>query len=169
MVRFAHSSGQHLVLDDTRVFVETSGNPAGAESLGKLLFVLFFTPRGENDKYAKHVRSSPGIAIFVSAFETPASWIEVGRCYERFALQSAALGIRNAMLNQSVGGQRCDRSSLPSLASTVTGRIWRFVSVAARSCRRRCDARWKPFWYERAIRHECSELQRTGHFLSHPG
>jgi hypothetical protein len=26
----------------------------------------------------------------------------VGRCYERFALQSAALGIRNAMLNQPV-------------------------------------------------------------------
>jgi hypothetical protein len=28
--------------------------------------------------------------------------VEVGRCYERFALQSAALGIRNAMLNQPV-------------------------------------------------------------------
>ena len=70
--------------------------------LGKLLFGLFFTPRSENDKYAKHVRSSSGIAIFVSALETPAQWIEVGRCYERFALQSAALGIRNAMLNQPV-------------------------------------------------------------------
>jgi len=28
--------------------------------------------------------------------------VAVGRCYERFALQSAALGIRNAMLNQPV-------------------------------------------------------------------
>lgn len=29
-------------------------------------------------------------------------WVEAGRCYERFALQAAALGIRNAMLNQPV-------------------------------------------------------------------
>jgi hypothetical protein len=31
-----------------------------------------------------------------------AHWIEVGRCYERFALQATALGIRNAFLNQPV-------------------------------------------------------------------
>jgi len=42
------------------------------------------------------------MAVFVSDTEGPAQWIEVGRCYERFALQSAALGIRNAMLNQPV-------------------------------------------------------------------
>jgi hypothetical protein len=28
--------------------------------------------------------------------------VEVGRCYERFALQACALGIRNAFLNQPV-------------------------------------------------------------------
>jgi hypothetical protein len=28
--------------------------------------------------------------------------VEVGRCYERFALQATALGIRNAFLNQPV-------------------------------------------------------------------
>jgi hypothetical protein len=70
--------------------------------LGSLLFGLFFTPKAENDKYASHVRSSAGIAVFVSEAENPAQWIEAGRCYERFALQSAALGIRNAMLNQPV-------------------------------------------------------------------
>lgn len=32
----------------------------------------------------------------------PAQWVEVGRAYERFALQSAALEIRNALLNQPV-------------------------------------------------------------------
>ena len=31
-----------------------------------------------------------------------AHWVEVGRCYERFALQATALGIRNALLNQPV-------------------------------------------------------------------
>ena len=29
-------------------------------------------------------------------------WIQVGRCYERFALQATALGIRSAFLNQPV-------------------------------------------------------------------
>lgn len=84
------------------LYAASSGNPSVPSWLGSLLFGLFFTPKSENDKYAKHVRSSAGIAIFVSEAENPAQWIEVGRCYERFALQSAALGIRNAMLNQPV-------------------------------------------------------------------
>lgn len=84
------------------LYAASSGNPSVPSWLGGLLFGLFFTPEAENDKYAKHVRSSAGIAVFVSEAETPAQWIEVGRCYERFALQSASLGIRNAMLNQPV-------------------------------------------------------------------
>ena len=84
------------------LYAASSGNPAVPTWLGSLLFSLFFTPKSENDKYAKHLRSSAGIAIFVSDSPNPAQWVEVGRCYERFALQSAALGIRNAMLNQPV-------------------------------------------------------------------
>ncbi len=84
------------------LYAAASGNPAVPTWLGRLLFGWFFTPDRENDKYAKHVRSSAGMAIFVSDTESPAQWMEVGRCYERFALQSAALGIRNAMLNQPV-------------------------------------------------------------------
>jgi hypothetical protein len=80
----------------------SSGNPSVPSWLGNLLFGFFFTPKSENDKYAKHVRSSSGIAVFTSETENPAQWIEVGRCYERFALQSTALGIRTAMLNQPV-------------------------------------------------------------------
>jgi hypothetical protein len=48
------------------------------------------------------VRSSAGIAIFVADDANPAHWVEVGRSYERFALQSTALGIRNEFLNQPV-------------------------------------------------------------------
>ena len=84
------------------LYAASSGNPSVPSWLGNLLFGLFFTPKAENDKYAKHVRSSAGIAVFVSEVESPAQWIEVGRCYERFALQSTALDIRNAMLNQPV-------------------------------------------------------------------
>lgn len=95
-------SSRDAVRTGDGLYAASSGNPSVPAWLGGLLFGWFFTPKSENDKYAKHVRSSAGIAIFVSEAENPAQWIEVGRCYERFALQSAALGIRNAMLNQPV-------------------------------------------------------------------
>lgn len=98
-IRFSSSDA---VRTGDGLYSASSGNPSAPSWLGSFLFGLFFTPKNENDKYAKHVRSSSGIAVFVSETESPAQWIEVGRCYERFALQSTALGIRNAMLNQPV-------------------------------------------------------------------
>jgi hypothetical protein len=95
-------SGEEAVRTGDGLYAAASGNPPSPRWLGSLLFSLFFTPKSENDKYARHLRSSAGIAIFVSDAPGPAHWVEVGRCYERFALQSAALGIRNAMLNQPV-------------------------------------------------------------------
>ena len=80
----------------------SSGNPSLPSWLGNLLFGLLFTAKSENDKYAKQVRSSAGIAVFVAETAGKAHWTNVGRCYERFALQAAALGIRNAFLNQPV-------------------------------------------------------------------
>jgi len=84
------------------LFSGTTGNPSVPRWLGSLLFGILYTQKSENDKYVKQVRSSAGIAIFVSEENNKAHWVEVGRCYERFALQSAALGIRNAMINQPV-------------------------------------------------------------------
>jgi hypothetical protein len=95
-------NGEDAVRTGDGLFSVSSGNPSLPRWLGSLLFGMFFTPKSENDKYAKHVRSSAGSAIFVSEANDKAHWVEVGRCYERFALQSAALGIRNAMLNQPV-------------------------------------------------------------------
>jgi hypothetical protein len=63
---------------------------------------LFLTPKSENEKYARQIRNSAGIAVFVSKQNDKAHWVEAGRCYERFALQATALGIRNAFLNQAV-------------------------------------------------------------------
>lgn len=84
------------------LFSRSSGNPAVPRWLGSPLFGLFFAPKHENDKYAKHLRSSAGIAVFVSDANDKAHWVETGRCYQRFALQAAALGVRNAHLNQPV-------------------------------------------------------------------
>ncbi len=84
------------------LFSGASGNPVSPSWLGGLLFGIFFTEKKENDKYAKHVRSSAGIAVFVADTADKAHWVDVGRSYQRFALQATALGIRTAMLNQPV-------------------------------------------------------------------
>jgi hypothetical protein len=79
-----------------------TGNPNIPPWIGDLAFRWLLTPKGENDKAARQVRSSAGIAIFVGQAADKLNWVEVGRCYERFALQATALGIRNAFLNQPV-------------------------------------------------------------------
>ncbi|WP_196527539.1 hypothetical protein [Nostoc commune] len=40
--------------------------------------------------------------MFVSERNDKEHWVETGRCYERFALQATALGIKNTFLNQPV-------------------------------------------------------------------
>jgi hypothetical protein len=84
------------------LFSASSGNPTVPAWLGRLLFDLFFTPQSENDKYARHLRSSAGVAVFVARAADKAHWVDVGRAYERFALQATTLGIRNAFVNQPV-------------------------------------------------------------------
>jgi hypothetical protein len=84
------------------LFTGASGNPVVPRWLGQRLMGYFFTPKSENDRYARQVRNSAGIAVFVSEVNDAAHWVEAGRCYERFALQATALGIRNAHLNQPV-------------------------------------------------------------------
>jgi hypothetical protein len=95
-------NGPDAVRTRDGLYSVSSGNPAIPAWLGDLAFGWFFTPKGENEKYARQIRSSAGIAVFVGHTADKAHWVEVGRCYERFALQATALGIRNAFLNQPV-------------------------------------------------------------------
>ena len=88
--------------------------------LGHLAFGVFFTPKGENDKYARRICSSAGIAAFVGQTADKEHWVDVGRCYERFALQATALGIRNGLLNQPVGV----RSVRPPFAAAIGLTCW---------------------------------------------
>ena len=84
------------------LYSASSGNPTAPAWLGRLMFSLFFTPKAENDKYAKQLRSSAGVAVFVGQAGDKPHWVDVGRAYERFALQATALGVRTAHLNQPV-------------------------------------------------------------------
>ena len=66
------------------------------------MFNLFFKKEKENEKYIKQIRSSAGIAVFTGDKADPEHWIKVGRCFQRFALQATALGIRHAHINQPI-------------------------------------------------------------------
>jgi hypothetical protein len=79
-----------------------SGNPALPDWLGPHAFDWFSTAQAENDAYARQIRSSAGIAVFVGAGEGPAHWVAVGQACQRFALQATALGLKHAFINQPV-------------------------------------------------------------------
>ena len=95
-------NGADAVRTRDGLYSASSGNPNIPSWIGDVAFRWLLTPKGENDKYAQQVRSSAGIAVFVGLAADKAHWVEVGRCYERFALQATALGVRNAFLNQPV-------------------------------------------------------------------
>ncbi len=79
-----------------------SGNPALPDWLGPYAFDLMSTAESQNEGYARQIRTSAGIAVFVGAGETPADWVAVGRACQRFALQATALGMKHAYINQPV-------------------------------------------------------------------
>ena len=54
------------------------GNPSLPRWLGSRLMGLFFTPKSENERYAKQIRNSAGIAVFASSASEKAHWIEAG-------------------------------------------------------------------------------------------
>lgn len=80
----------------------TSGNPALPTWLAKRIIGLVLTAKKQAKTDATNIRSSAGIAVFVSTRNDKAAWVEVGRSYERFALQATALNIRTAFINQPI-------------------------------------------------------------------
>ncbi len=93
--RSAMASGDGL-------FSATNGNPVMPEFLGGLAFDTFFAAGAENDKYARQIDSSAGIAIFLAEREDKAHWISVGRACQRFALAATASGLKYAFVNQPI-------------------------------------------------------------------
>lgn len=82
------------------LFGRCMGSPTIPRFIGSHIFDLALRSSSENTKIRRQVKSSSGLAVIVSDKDDVQHWIEAGRCYERFALQATALGIRNAFLNQ---------------------------------------------------------------------
>ena len=95
-------NGAAAVRSGDGLYSKCTGNPSIPTWIGNLAFNWFFSTKGENEKLVRQIRSSSGLAVFVGDASDKAHWVNVGRCYQRFALQATALGIRNAFLNQPV-------------------------------------------------------------------
>jgi hypothetical protein len=84
------------------LFSGASGRPSLPSWLGPLLFRALSNAQSDNDSYARQIRSSPGIAIFLAAQANHAHWVRVGQACQRFALKATALGLKHAFINQPV-------------------------------------------------------------------
>jgi hypothetical protein len=97
------------------LYSASSGNPALPTWLGPFMFDRVFHADSENDKYARQLRSSSGIAVFVAQSADPEHWVRVGRACQRFALQATALGLRHSFVNQPAEVE----SLRPALAGVI--------------------------------------------------
>ncbi|WP_435417911.1 Tat pathway signal protein [Parerythrobacter aurantius] len=84
------------------LFTACSDNPTSPSWLGSLMFDQFFSKDSENEKYAGHMNSSAGVVVFVAERDDEEGWINVGRSFQRFALQATVLGVRHAHLNMPI-------------------------------------------------------------------
>ncbi|WP_293881970.1 nitroreductase family protein [Sphingomonas sp.] len=80
----------------------TTGNPMLPDWLGPFAFDWLATTHSQNDAYARQIRSSSGIAVFLAEQADSAHWVAVGQACQRFALQATALGLKHAFINQPV-------------------------------------------------------------------
>ena len=115
------------------LYSAASGNPALPDWLGGMLFDTLFTATSENEKCARQIGSSSGIAVFSGAAADPEHWVQVGRACQRFALQATALGLKCAFLNQpvEVTDFRADLAALVGLPGRRPDLLMRFGRSAA--------------------------------------
>lgn len=95
-------SPHHALQTGDGLFAASSGSPALPEWPGPGMFDATFHAKSENNKYARQLGSSAGIAVFVGHAADAETWIAVGRAAQRFQLQATALGIAHAFVNQPV-------------------------------------------------------------------
>ncbi len=125
------------------LFSATTGNPGLPDWLGPRMFDWAFTEKAENEKYARQIASSAGIAVFVAAKADPEHWVQAGRACQRFALQATALGLKHAFLNQpvEVANLRPELATLIGMPGRRPDLVMRFGRGAAQpfSARRPVD------------------------------
>jgi nitroreductase len=84
------------------LFSAASGNPSLPTMLGNWAFSALVTGESERAKYARHIDSSPALAVFVGDRADKLHWAKVGRSCQRFCLTATRRGLKVAFVNQPV-------------------------------------------------------------------
>lgn len=95
-------SDQEALRHNDGLYGPVMGNPAVPRWIGLLFMRFAFSAENQNRKDIRNIRSSAAVAIISSEVNDKQHWIEAGRCYQRLALQAAALDLRTAFINQPV-------------------------------------------------------------------
>lgn len=103
LVHWTRFNNKHAVASgDGLAINRVLGKPSMPKWLGHFILKIALKASPQNEEIRKQIASSAGMAIFVSEKDDVMHWVEAGRCYERFALQATALGVKNSFLNQPV-------------------------------------------------------------------
>jgi len=81
---------------------KTAGQPSIPDWVAKWIIGFVLTGKAQAKANETNIRSSPLVAVFAAKRDAVSAWVEVGRVYERFALQATVLGIRTAFINQPI-------------------------------------------------------------------
>lgn len=84
------------------LFSAASGNPSVPDVIGDALFSMIVTAKGEGERYARQLETTPLLAAFFAEQANPAHWMTIGRACQRFALTATTLGLKLAFVNQAV-------------------------------------------------------------------
>jgi hypothetical protein len=137
-------SPRHASQRGDGLFAACSGNPVLPEWAGPPIFDLMFNTGAENDKYARQIDSSAGIAVFVGQKDDPEHWVLSGRACQRFALAATSKGMKHAFINQpvEVAGLRPELADLVGMSGRRPDIVMRFGYGPALpfSARRAVDA-----------------------------
>jgi hypothetical protein len=95
-------SAANAIAKGDGLYAACSGNPTMPQWVGNIVFGFVFKPRSENERYTRQIRSSSGLAVFVTDKDDKQHWVQAGRSYQRFALKATSLEVRHAFINQPV-------------------------------------------------------------------
>jgi hypothetical protein len=104
LVEWIRFHASHALDTGDGLYGKTMGKPDVPLPPWAVRFVAPFviSPKKESAQLVKQIHSSAGVAIFVTDKDDSTHWVEVGRCYQRFALQATILLVRNAHINMPV-------------------------------------------------------------------
>lgn len=81
------------------LWTATMGLPAMGRLIGNFVIKNFVSAKSESKRLQSILKHTQGLAIFIAEENDVASWVKVGRAFQRFGLTATKLGISHAHLN----------------------------------------------------------------------